>query len=185
MLYDWDLFDVLANPSVVLLVALLVLLKFLIIRDAEHSGGPLLHLVEQTRFLDLSQLFGGRCDEHSERLAVGEVTNIPLDCSADCRFLADHVSGDLGIARSSITVNGLLQFSEELGCSSGRRSKGVSFALGSKLSLVLTRISLFQNVHNHGSLKVKPKSHFCRLFPIVKNATNAALYSNSIQKKRE
>lgn len=47
VLYDWDLFDALADPLVVLLVVLLVLVKVIFFsEEPEHSGGPLLELVE-------------------------------------------------------------------------------------------------------------------------------------------
>lgn len=70
----------------------------------------MLEPMEESRCVDISRLLGCLCDEHEIILAVDEVPSIRLDRPADCQFMvmAAHVSGDIGKARASITVEGLV-----------------------------------------------------------------------------
>lgn len=109
VLYHGDLFNVLVDPPVLLIVALLVLVKDIFIRkDHGHSGCHCLSSLSNAAALNHFRLLGGLFDEHAVRLAVKGVTNILFDLPADCRPVAAHVSGNLDVPLASITVDGLL-----------------------------------------------------------------------------
>lgn len=109
-----DLFDVSADLLVPLLVTLLVLVEGNFIREKpEHSSGPVLGLIDQVGFFGISRFLRGLCDVHAVRLVEGGVTNILLDSREDHQLAAAHLSDDLGIASAPITVNSLLDPSNE------------------------------------------------------------------------
>ncbi|CAE1297379.1 unnamed protein product [Acanthosepion pharaonis] len=143
----------------------------------------MLELVQQSRRLDLPRFLAGIRDEHAVRLAVGEVTNVLLDFSADRRHVTAHVRSDLGVAPASIIVDCLLDGGDELVSHNGRRTNVVGLSFGSKLVLVLTRLPLPPNIHDHGPLEPKSSHHFSRLLPDAKKATTADLRSYSILEK--
>lgn len=62
---------------------------------------------------------------------VRAVTNILFDLPADPGVVGAHVNGDLDVDLVSITVDSLLDGSNELVSLDGRRSSGISFAFGS------------------------------------------------------
>lgn len=158
-LYDGDLFDDHADPSVVLLVAFLVLVEDFIRKEPEHSCGLVLEPIEQGRCLDLSRFLVSLCHEHAVRLAVVGVAKFLLDRPAERRLVSVHVSAYLGVSQASITVDGLFGGSEELFGPERRRSEGVGFAIGGKLLLIPTPLRLPPSVHDNGPLDPKPKNH--------------------------
>lgn len=84
LLYDRELFDVFADLPVVLVVALLFLIEVLFITEQpEHSGKPVLKIVDKYNGLDSFQLFGRLCDELAVRLVGEGVINDLFNCSAD------------------------------------------------------------------------------------------------------
>ncbi|CAE1275739.1 unnamed protein product [Acanthosepion pharaonis] len=171
MLHDGNLLDVFADAPVVRPVTRLVLDEILFIREeSQPPSGPVLELVQQSRRLDLLRLIGGIRDEHAVRIALGGVTNVLLVRSADRRLVTAHVSGDLGVALASNIVDCLLDSGDELVCPNDRRTNVVGLSFGSKLVLVLTRLSLPPNVHDHGPLEPKPGHHFRRLLPDAKRS---------------
>lgn len=171
MLHDRNLLDVFADPIVILPVARLVLDEILFIREEpQHPGGSVLELIQQSHPLDLPQLLGGIRDEHAVRIAVGGVTNVLLDRSADRRLVTAHVSSDLVVALASIIVNCLLDSGDELLDLNGQRTNIVGLSFGSKLILLLTCLPLPPNVMAYGPLEPKPGHHFHRLLPNIKTS---------------
>lgn len=110
-----DLLNIHADPPVLLIVGLLVLVGALFIRkEPEHSARPLKELVEQGHCPHLTRLLSARSDEHALKIAVGEVHNILLDHLADRQLVAAYVSCNLGVPPASITIEGLSDGSGEL-----------------------------------------------------------------------
>lgn len=166
MLYDGKPFHVLTYPPLPLLVALLVLVNlFPLIEEPEHSIGLSLVFVEQNFGLDLDllRLIKGLGDEHAGKFAIERITNNVLDRMADRQTGATHFNGDLDVALVSITVNSLLDGSDDLFDSECKRLRGMVFTLGGTLLLVLTSLLLPPNVHDHGTLKPKAQNGRCRL----------------------
>ena len=68
MHHDGNIFNVFADPPVILPVGHLILVNIFFIREEpEHPGRPMLELVEESCRLDLPQLLGGIHDEHAVR----------------------------------------------------------------------------------------------------------------------
>ncbi|CAE1273477.1 unnamed protein product [Acanthosepion pharaonis] len=109
-------------------------------------------------------------DEHAVRPPIGEVTNVLLDRSTDRRLVTAHVSDNFGVALASIIVDCLLDSGDEHVGPNCRRTNVVRLSSGSKLVLVITRLPLPPNVHDHGSLEPKSGHHFRRLLPDAKRS---------------
>lgn len=113
MLYDRNLFNVLRGLFP-LTVALLGLTEVLSTRkEPEQCSGPVVELEEQGHGLDLSLINGGLFDAQEMRIVVGEVIYILLNYPP-IRMVSPNVSRNLGVARTFISVDGLLDSSYEL-----------------------------------------------------------------------
>lgn len=96
MFYNGDLINVLVDPTVVLLVALLILIEALFIRkEPEHSCRPVPEFVGQGRFLDLTELLECLCNMHAVRLAVGGVICILRGPLAGRQLVTTDVKSNL------------------------------------------------------------------------------------------
>lgn len=130
VLYDDDLIYFLADPLVVLLAALPVLVEVLLTREEpEHSGKSRPELVEEASCFDLSWLLGCLCNEHAVRIAVNETTNVLLDRLVYIGLVAVYFSGNCGKAVTPITVDVLFRCSDELVGPDSRKSNSVGFGI--------------------------------------------------------
>ncbi|CAE1245217.1 unnamed protein product [Acanthosepion pharaonis] len=90
--------------------------------------------------------------------------SIPAD-SFLCSFSKAAALIFLDYLEAFVVSMRLLDGGDELVDPNIRRTNVVGLSLGSKLVLVLTRLSLLPNVHDYGPLEPKPDHHFRRLLP--------------------
>lgn len=152
VIYDRYLFDVLAYPPVIRLLALLVLTEVLfILAKPEEFSRSMLALAAQGRCRNFSKLLRGLREQLAVIVAVGQGTSnhALLDRSPDRRSKAKValVGGDLGLPLASFTVSGLYEGNDELFSPGKRGANGMGFAFVSNLLFVLTPLPLPLSVH--------------------------------------
>lgn len=158
----------------VLLVVLLVQIEALF--NAE--------LLEQSRCFDLPQFFRGLCYGHAVLLAVACVTSTLFDAPADRPHVAANISSNHGVALVFITVEGVLDGSNEFVCPEHQSSDCEGFAFGGKLLLIFTCLSFPPNISDQSPLEPKQENHICRYFLIGRRGATVVLRSYVITEEK-